>query len=684
MTDDQLQLVLCTIQQLLVEHALYLHGPMSLSHIQAAEEHLQYQLPSHIPINHVDFLGFNVQELHCNLLKFHYHKNDGILYSKEGFSNYARVFLTKLEHPILPLVPAPMLPWMRWMRHVLGNVVNIIGTCSQYLVKYLIEDKNRVAFLAFEFVLRHLDALTLPVVDNWDKALLLELRLIFITYHTNISYSTGIRTIFLSDQQLSTFAFDRPPDSLQTPDQDSHKGASTSSSSSSPSSSSRTTSQTVPHEEYLRQFQMMRTEIETLKAALLQKDNISSSSLDTNSNSLYIQEALQSSLTTQDVQQWNQRVCKRQCAPILPTPYISRVKEPGYNYSAEFNRDLAANVRASIARYHAERLLLISRAEDSPLQCPHVAGGRLPKLNFENIGYNITEYTHAFRLPHATFLTNDLQQICHLLQNGSYETLPTSSIFQSKLLHDIPIDQSPQFVPPAFTSIGEDVMRHPLIQRRQHYDHQLLHHAPLTRYEQHVLDMERVDTTEENLYALSYHGLPRPMNNDPDNNHIIDDVSDDAKKANLRVPQPSSQVLESRAEVLARTELQSTESRYAHLADSPPPLTPTPTVLVSYRPTDPAPIANTADTAVPSDVQVPSSVTTVVHTPIIDPYQLTLEQRLLEAETEIRTLRAAASLTSASTQPLNQEIIMEEISIPIAYPADKVTAFAHNLKQDSQ
>jgi hypothetical protein len=422
MTDDQLQLVTCTIQQLLVEHALYLHGPMSLSSIQAAEDHLRYQPPSRFPINHGEFLGFNVQELHSNLLKFHYHKHGGILYSNAGFSNYARVFLAKLDQPISPFVPDPMLPWMRWMRHVLNNVVKIIENCSQHLTNYLIEDKNRVSFLAFEFVLRHLDALTLPVVENWDKTLLLELRLIFITYNTNISYSTGIRTIFLSDQQLSTFAFDRPPDSLQTSNPDYHKGASTSSSSSSPSSSSRTSSQTVPHEEYFRQLQMMRTEIETLKAALLQKDRSSPPSLDT--DSLYIQEALRSSLTTQDIQQWNRQVYKRQCAPIPPTPYISRDKEPGYNYSAEFYRDSAANVRASIAKYHAERLLLISRANDSPLQCPHVAGGRLPKLNFDNIGHNITEYTHAFRLPHATFLTDDLQQIHHLLQNGSMRHYP--------------------------------------------------------------------------------------------------------------------------------------------------------------------------------------------------------------------------------------------------------------------
>ena len=155
------------------------------------------------------------------------------------------------------------------MRHVLGHVVHIIGIYfNQYLVGYLIEDKIRVAFLALEFVLRHLDALTLPVIENWDKTLLLELRLIFITYHTNISYETGIRTLFLSDQQLSTFAFERPPDSSQSPNQDSPKGATTSSSSSSPSSSSRTSSQTVSHDEYLRQLQVMRSGIDSLKAVL--------------------------------------------------------------------------------------------------------------------------------------------------------------------------------------------------------------------------------------------------------------------------------------------------------------------------------------------------------------------------------------------------------------------------------
>ena len=152
-----------------------------------------------------DFVGFNVQQLYSNLLKFHYHQNGGILYAADGFVTYSTVFLTQLESACSPLLPSHMLPWMRWSRQVLGNVVNIIGLyCGRHLFNYLIEDKNRVSFLAFEFVLRHLDALTLPVVENWDTTLLLELRLIFITCHTNNSYETGIRTLFLSDQQLSS------------------------------------------------------------------------------------------------------------------------------------------------------------------------------------------------------------------------------------------------------------------------------------------------------------------------------------------------------------------------------------------------------------------------------------------------------------------------------------------------
>ena len=217
-----------------------------------------------------EFVRFNVQQLHSHLLKFHYHQNGGILCAADGFATYSTAFLTQLESARSPLLPSNMLPWMRWSRQVLGNVVSIIGLyCGRHLMNYLIEDKNRVAFLAFEFVLHHLDALSF-VIENWDKTLLLELRLIFITYHTNISYETGIRTLFLSDQQLSSasFAFDRPPDSSQSSNQDSHKGATTSSSSSSPSSSSRTSSQTVSHDEYLRQLQVMRSEIDSLKAAL--------------------------------------------------------------------------------------------------------------------------------------------------------------------------------------------------------------------------------------------------------------------------------------------------------------------------------------------------------------------------------------------------------------------------------
>ena len=87
MTDDQPCLVTCTIQQLLVEHALYLHGPMTMAHIQQVEVRLRYLPPTsntYMRLN--DFVGFNVQQLHSHLLKFHYHQNGGILYAADGFA----------------------------------------------------------------------------------------------------------------------------------------------------------------------------------------------------------------------------------------------------------------------------------------------------------------------------------------------------------------------------------------------------------------------------------------------------------------------------------------------------------------------------------------------------------------------------------------------------------------------
>lgn len=60
MTDDHLWLVTCTIQQLLVEHALYLNGPMTHAQIQEAEVQLKYQPPSStsMRINQGDFLMY--------------------------------------------------------------------------------------------------------------------------------------------------------------------------------------------------------------------------------------------------------------------------------------------------------------------------------------------------------------------------------------------------------------------------------------------------------------------------------------------------------------------------------------------------------------------------------------------------------------------------------------------------
>ena len=101
--------------------------------------------------------------------------------------------------------------------------------------------------------------------------------------------------------------------------------------------------------------------------------------------------------------------------------------------------------------------------------------------------------------------------------------------------------------------------------------------------------------------------------------------------------------------------------------DSPPPLTPPPSVPVSYRTTEAV------------STQVTTAVTTVVPPPAVEPYQLILEQRLLDVETKNRILRAAAaSRLSTSTHSLNQATTMEKIPLPIAYPTDKITAFAQN------
>ncbi len=97
-------------------------------------------------------------------------------------------------------------------------------------------------------------------------------------------------------------------------------------------------------------------------------------------------------------------------------------------------------------------------------------------------------------------------------------------------------------------------------------------------------------------------------------------------------------------------------------------------MTVSYRTTE----------AVLLPIQVSTAVTTVIPPPSVDSYQLILEKRLLDIETENRNLREAASHLFTSNQPLSQEITMAKIPISIAYPADKVTAFAQTFKQDSQ
>jgi hypothetical protein len=197
--------------------------------------------------------------------------------------------------------------------------------------------------------------------------------------------------------------------------------------------------------------------------------------------------------------------------------------------------------------------------------------------------------------------------------------------------------------------------------------------------------MERVDTCQQNYNAVPYHGLHYPIPT------IDDDVSDDAQKARSPLPStstsdltlaqqlaqrlplfsPSHTVME-RSLAVAHDELRSVGFE-ASLENCPALSTPPPSVPVFSRTTEA--VSTPASTVVP----------TVVPPPSVDPYQLILEQRLLDLEKENSNLREAASHLSTSNQPFSQEINMAEIPISIAYPAaDKVTAFAQHLKQDSQ
>ena len=95
---DQLQIVLLTIQQLLVEYGLFLAGPMTLPDVQAAYDQVRYQPCSCsstlMQCDGVHFQGFQFSELHTRLLKFIYHAPGG-LFQVQDEANPALLYINR-------------------------------------------------------------------------------------------------------------------------------------------------------------------------------------------------------------------------------------------------------------------------------------------------------------------------------------------------------------------------------------------------------------------------------------------------------------------------------------------------------------------------------------------------------------------------------------------------------------
>lgn len=102
---DQLQSVLLTIQQLLVEYGLFLNGPMAMTDVQAACDRVRYQPRSCsstlMQCDGVHFLGFNFSALHTRLLKFTYHVQGGLFQVQDEINpalQYIDRYILKIQH----------------------------------------------------------------------------------------------------------------------------------------------------------------------------------------------------------------------------------------------------------------------------------------------------------------------------------------------------------------------------------------------------------------------------------------------------------------------------------------------------------------------------------------------------------------------------------------------------------
>ena len=477
------------------------------------------------------------------------------------------------------------------------------------------EDKIRVTLLAWELVLFHLDAIIAPIIPDWTKNLLLEIRLVYVRYHSNISYATTITNwsnlfnlikvssliseilhlinllarltlalIFLPtimvpalpvlqarkarqavrrhllldiqllitlDSALPTFHESLSPSATQAmkamPEEINHLRASV-----------------KVRDDLLRTKQNKRVNHLDPPGFVLKKSSLSSDSDSEDDDNVDNAKAILSPvppvLDPISAKQHEERAAHQAIRDTMPKPIwdiptsgifspvvqssyfsISRRQQEereallypeqvaarkkaehdawkakskaacdaiqqdwdegerkrGYkNYSPEFYAAIRKKSSDDAMTAYYKRVAEQDTAKTSPFQCPHVSGGTSDQ-------YRPGRLTpHGFRInPHTKFLTTDPDQISHLLNDESYDTLPPPTWphqLSVKLIHDRPAGCNMAWIPPASTSRGNDQ------QCKDYYLHLLRHHRPLTRFEQHVLDRERVDTTSQNFNAIPW------------------------------------------------------------------------------------------------------------------------------------------------------------------------------------
>jgi hypothetical protein len=198
MSDTDLSFVILTLQQYLVDLGLYLNGDvMDWTTIREIYSMIRYKPLPENPANINGFAGFNLCHLHSILLKFWYHSYNGLFQDISSPGQYITDFLSKLA-PSSDMTPS-MSPWMQWLHRTLTIVKNIVTSYAKFTLHgYRVEDANRVTFLAWERALLYMDSINGPLVTNWDKILLTEIRLIYVKYHTNISY-LHLDNVFIED-----------------------------------------------------------------------------------------------------------------------------------------------------------------------------------------------------------------------------------------------------------------------------------------------------------------------------------------------------------------------------------------------------------------------------------------------------------------------------------------------------